>query len=197
MRKSAHGQTRLSLFEYPAFYFRKIKVAKLIKPCDLVIDEGCGFHAPLLKWLLENYKIKQAIGIDLLVEQNSYTEKLHYLKADLNQPINLPDSLADYIISLAVLEHLENPQTNLREIYRLLKYGGKLILTTPTPLAKPVLEFLSYKLNLINQEEVRDHKNYFNEEKLKDLLMTAGFKSERIMLKKFLLNLNNLVIAEK
>lgn len=197
MRESAHGQTRLSLFEYPAFYFRKIKVAKLIKPCDLIIDEGCGFHAPLLKWLLKNYKIKQAIGIDLSVEQNSYTEKLHYLKADLNQPINLPDSLADYIISLAVLEHLENPQTNLQEIYRLLKYGGKLILTTPTPLAKPVLEFLSYKLNLINQEEVRDHKNYFNEEKLKDLLMTAGFKSERIMLKKFLLNINNLVIAEK
>lgn len=33
-------------------------------------------------------------------------------------------------------------------------------LNRPTPWAKPVLEFLSYRLNLVDESQIRDHKVY-------------------------------------
>lgn len=50
---------------------------------------------------------------------------------DLNKKIDLPDEKADLVIMTEVLEHLENPQQALSEIYRILKPEGKLLLTTP------------------------------------------------------------------
>lgn len=63
---------------------------------------------------------------------------------------------------LAVIEHLSNPIAMLREIERLLVPNGILLLTAPSHAAKPVLEFLSYKLHIIDEREIRDHKRYYN-----------------------------------
>ena len=51
---------------------------------------------------------------------------------DLNlSPYPYPDEFADVVLSVEVLEHLESPWLHLREIKRILKPGGVLILTTP------------------------------------------------------------------
>jgi len=197
MRLRSHGETPLALFERPAFYFRARQILKYLTDCELIIDFGCGYQADFLRQLLKKRKVRVAIGIDLSVDSSIINENLELVKADLNQPLALPDERADYIISQAILEHLAKPLLNLQEAYRLLKPKGKLILTTPTRRAKPLLEFLSFKLNLINQEEIRDHKNYFTSGQLRDLLLQAGFSSDKIILKKFLFNLNNLAVAEK
>lgn len=54
----------------------------------------------------------------------------------------------------------------LREIARVLKPNGILLLTAPSHLAKPVLEFLSYRLHLIDENEILDHKRYYNKRDL-------------------------------
>ena len=35
--------------------------------------------------------------------------------------------------------------------------------TTPTPLGRPVLEFLSYRLKLIDESQIRDHEIYYDD----------------------------------
>lgn len=63
---------------------------------------------------------------------------------------------------LAVIEHLSYPDSMLEEIERVLVPNGILLMTAPSHLAKPVLEFLAYKLKIIDELEIRDHKRYYN-----------------------------------
>lgn len=65
-----------------------------------------------------------------------------YLRADLagmsevdfiiepGQPLAAPDASFDLVLSTQVFEHVEDPAAYLRECHRLLKPGGKLILST-------------------------------------------------------------------
>ena len=44
----------------------------------------------------------------------------------------------------------------------MLKPGGLLVLTVPSWRAKPVLEFLSFRLGIVSRAEIEDHKRYFD-----------------------------------
>ena len=96
---------------------------------------------------------------------------------------------------LAVLEHVYHPRFVLEQIYRSLKKGGEIILTTPSRAAKPVLEFLAFKLRLIDEEEIRDHKHYFSKQELLNLFKEVGFKE--INHSYFECGFNHLVTAKK
>lgn len=52
-------------------------------------------------------------------------------KADLNQKLPFADETFDCILCSNGIEHLENPFLFVRECYRILKDGGKLLITTP------------------------------------------------------------------
>ncbi len=54
-----------------------------------------------------------------------------YQSADLNRDLPFSGSFFDYITCVESIEHLEHPHHLVRELYRLLKPGGKLIITTP------------------------------------------------------------------
>ena len=196
-RKTSHGETKLSFLEKPAFFFRKKRVRPYLRDADLYVDLGCGFTATLMRWVVSEFQVKKAIGIDLSCNQALATEKISFLEGDLNNEISLADNSVDMITSLAVLEHLANARKNLQEVYRILKPGGRLVMTTPTPLSKPVLEFLSFKLGLINKDEVMDHKDYYNTVRLREMLSSAGFAPENIQANVFLCGLNNFVLAIK
>jgi len=51
--------------------------------------------------------------------------------ADLNEPLPWPEATFEAVFSVEGIEHLENPHAFLREIARVLKPGGTLVLTTP------------------------------------------------------------------
>ena len=52
-------------------------------------------------------------------------------RVDLAQPWPWPDASFDAVLSVEGIEHLESPFAYLREIHRVLKPGGTLVLTTP------------------------------------------------------------------
>ena len=51
--------------------------------------------------------------------------------ANLNKPLPFPDNFADAIFLFNVIYILERPEQVLKEIYQILKPGGKLFLTSP------------------------------------------------------------------
>jgi SAM-dependent methyltransferase len=53
--------------------------------------------------------------------------------ADLDQLLPIPDAHADYAVFQEGLEHLPDQLRPLREFNRILKPGGRLVLTTPNP----------------------------------------------------------------
>jgi len=56
----------------------------------------------------------------------------NFTLCDLNrEPYPYPDCFADVVLSVEVIEHLENPWLHMREVKRILKPGGVAIVTTP------------------------------------------------------------------
>ena len=60
-----------------------------------------------------------------------YKQEIEFRQGDLNQGLPFRDRSFGYVVMLEVIEHLENPYFVLREISRVLKLGGELILSTP------------------------------------------------------------------
>jgi 2-polyprenyl-3-methyl-5-hydroxy-6-metoxy-1,4-benzoquinol methylase len=53
------------------------------------------------------------------------------VSANLNSSLPYSDNSFDAVVSLEVIEHLENPRNFVREIARLLKVNGRCLITTP------------------------------------------------------------------
>lgn len=54
-----------------------------------------------------------------------------FLKHDAMQSLPFPDAYFDHVYSIEGIEHFESPWTVVRELCRVLKPGGQLIITTP------------------------------------------------------------------
>ncbi len=175
-------------------WLRYKKVIKHIPKNSMVCDIGCGQKAHFLKEI--SSLIKSGIGFDDKVE-NYRDSKYELKKLKISEEIPLEKESCDAVTMIAVLEHLSDPQIILNESFRVLKKDGKLILTTPVPLAKPFLEFLAFRLRLINKDDIKDHKNYFCTAEIKKILVESGFREENIKNYLFLFCFNNLIVAQK
>ena len=94
----------------------------------------------------------------------------------------------------ALLEHLKMPGDALREILRLLEPGGRLLLTTPTPLGGRIHKITSY-LGFDLSRSCRRTREVLWEDEFNRLLEIHGFEVQ--VFKSFLFGLNQFVIARK
>lgn len=176
-------------------YLRLGKVRGYAEEGDIVLDFGCGNQAFFLHSVKD--KINSGVGIDYEVEDKKVGKNISLIKQGFEDALPFEDSSFNKIFILAVLEHIspEKVITLFSELARVLRSGGKIILTTPTPRSKPILEFLAFKLRLISRSEVADHKKYYTRHDMKELA-----KKTRLGLKKyetFQLGLNSLAVMEK
>lgn len=159
--------------------------------CHL-LDVGCGAKAALLR-AVEPY-VARAVGIDFKAPALA-TGKLSTIAATLADALPFPDRTFDVVTMLAVLEHLAQPRAIVGEIHRVLKPGGQVVLTVPSHAAKPVLEFLAFRLGVVSREEILDHKEYYGGKALRTLFGDAGFRVERH--RYFQLGMNNFLVATR
>lgn len=186
-------EVRWTIFDKIIAALRYSKVKRHINKDCILCDIGCGFNGAFL--LLLSNKISRGIGFDRKVSENKWDNICLYTIENLEHGIPLNDQSVDCVTMIALLEHLNNPSAVLSEVYRILKPNGKLILTTPTPLAKPVLEFLAFKLNVISREEIEDHKCYYNKKMIRELFNRTGFKESNVELFQF--GFNSLAVGYK
>jgi SAM-dependent methyltransferase len=177
---------------------RKMRIGKVLNeikqvPACRLLDVGCGFNHKFLS-IIEPY-IEQGTGIDFKVPGVA-SGKIKTIQARLDDTLPFEKESFDIVTMLAVLEHLDRPREICAEIVRVLRDGGKLVLTVPGKRAKPVLEFLSYRLGIVNRAEIEDHKKYYDIIELENL--AAEFSNLEIVRHKyFQLGMNNFCVMEK
>jgi SAM-dependent methyltransferase len=202
MRTESFDSTRGSILDQLIWWLRVRKVSRqLPSSVGKAADLGCGRSAPLLRHLVNSGVVTHGVGVDLAPDQSFAQSEpgrqLTLVQGDLNEQLSIASESVDVVLSLAVIEHLTAPGLHLKEAYRILKPGGVLLLTTPSPKGKPVLEFLAFRLGVIDRREIEDHKIYFDGNMLRELLQLAGFKSEALKVTTFQIGLNNSVFATR
>jgi SAM-dependent methyltransferase len=89
-----------------------------------VIDIGCG--SSKYKSIILGFRgVKSFTGIDFIKDTGVD------IVADLNSPFPIKDNSYDSAICISVLEHLLEPKEALKEMNRILKPEGSILLATP------------------------------------------------------------------
>jgi 2-polyprenyl-3-methyl-5-hydroxy-6-metoxy-1,4-benzoquinol methylase len=158
--------------------------------CDICCDANGRFLRRLGK------RIKEGIGLDKHVEP-LIDGKISLRRVELDRTIDLESEFFDCATLLAAIEHLAYPAEIIKEAFRILKPGGVLLITTPSPAAKKVLEFLAFKLGIVSSEGVREHKRYYDKKSLKELCLRAGFSDNNIVAENFEFGYNIFLKAVK
>ncbi|HDM32883.1 MAG TPA: class I SAM-dependent methyltransferase [Deltaproteobacteria bacterium] len=159
-------------------YFRDLKPGK-------VLDIPCGPGA-LSRSLKE-------LGFDVsacdIHPEHIMVEGIEAVFCDMNKELPFESKTFDYVACVEGIEHTENPYNAIREISRVLKTGGRLMLTTPNYLnIEHRLRFLITG-SLTKPVSMKRFNNFFG----KDM---SGMHNSPITypILKFMLESNNLSI---
>lgn len=117
------------------------------------LDAGCG-TGELLRKIIDGKKVK-AYGIDIsrlmlkrAAKKLKNPENVILVYGNLNQKLPFKDNFYDGITCIHTLYALENPKLILQEFYRILKPGGRLVVSdlkkgfSYRPLISNVKEYL-------------------------------------------------------
>jgi len=146
---------------------------------ESVLDLGCGTGV-FTKMLQQRHKI--VIGADISKTAIKEGEKMgiKMVLVDLNERLPFPKNFFDTVTAGEIIEHIFNTSNFLKEISRVLKKGGKLILTTPNvaSLARRIMLFfgISPFLETEINSKTAGHIRYFTKDSLFELLKKNGFK---------------------
>jgi SAM-dependent methyltransferase len=104
------------------------EVSPRLGPDVILLDAGCGSGLPQLSQY--GPKVALALGVDMEAPRVELPPNTRIHVGNLEQ-MPFASSSVDVVISRSVFEHLEHPDRVLTEIRRVLRPGGRLVLTTP------------------------------------------------------------------
>lgn len=162
-----HYDSIYSLNLFKRLYKKRSKSADKIT----LVDTGCGDGGKIKSYLKFCSKI---VGLDTSIEDLKKAQKvgIDVINGDAQ---NLPFSndAFEIVTSFHVIEHLKDDLNHLREIFRILKRGGGLIIVTPN------LERLTSKLSF-RKELPQEHLKEYTFKELSNILHQVNFASFEI-----------------
>ncbi|MBI5840119.1 MAG: class I SAM-dependent methyltransferase [Chloroflexi bacterium] len=196
------GMTRgKGLLEPMLADFRAQRANKLI-PTHLrkgrILDIGCGSYP----YFLAHTSFEEKFAIDQipLPQQTAADLKIESFTLDLEQKPKLPfeDNFFESVTLLAVVEHLDPSLMAMlfKEIYRVLKPGGMVILTTPAAWSDGLLKFMA-RISLVSAEEIHEHAYAYTLPLLGWYFGQAGFEMTKTKFGYFEFMLNMWATAQK
>jgi len=131
-----------------------------------ILDVGCGTGANLL--MLSKYG--DAEGVDVSEDALAFCRERGLANVKLGAAEALPydDGTFDLVTALDVVEHLDDDLAGLREMRRVLRPGGRVLLFVPT---------FMFLWGL--QDDVSNHRRRYRMPELQRVLEQAGFEVER------------------
>lgn len=154
-----------------------------------ILEVGCGAGNLLVQ---ASVRGSYPIGLDLslqaltfvrsrLREAKSSTEPIRDFACiqSVGETLPFADASMDCVILSEVIEHLEEPGITIREASRVLRPGGRLLITTPNYRSLwPLLEWTVDRLNMAPKMGGEQHISKFHPSNLKALIMESGLNTE-------------------
>lgn len=143
---------------------------KLYPSRGKIVEVGSSMGCLLAQFRTDGWDV---LGIDPWGEVSVITREAHgfeTMTATLDQAA-LPDESADVLIMLHVIEHVPDPLATLREIYRILKPGGHVVIETPR------YDTLMFKMLQHRERSVKcdGHIYFFSFDTLRQAYEKVGF----------------------
>jgi len=132
-----------------------------------ILDVGCGTGANLI--MLSKYG--DAEGVDISEDALAFCRERGLDKVKLGAGEELPyeDNTFDLVTAFDVVEHMDDDLAGLREMRRVLRPGGRVLLFVPT---------FMFLWGL--QDDVSHHRRRYRLSQLRRVLEQAGFGVERM-----------------
>jgi len=154
-----------------------------------LLEIGCGAGNLLLQATVPG---SYPVALDLSMQALTFVRsRLEEAKSDAEAPsdfgctqaigecLPLADESFDCVLMSEVIEHLEAPQISVREAVRVLRPGGRLLITTPNYHSFwPVMEWTVDRLNMAPKMAGEQHISRFNLSSLKKMLLESGLEIE-------------------
>lgn len=183
---------------------RRAGMATKLIPQELkggrILDIGCSAH-PLF---LMSTDFSEKYGLDKLIREahidNYRAQKIILNNYDIEKDKAIPFE-TDYfnvVIMLAVFEHIDPLRLVglLSEIHRVLRPGGRFVMTTPAQWTDWLLKLLAL-LRLVSPDEIKEHQDAYDFQRITSALVEADFSPEKIRCGYFELGMNIWTAATK
>jgi len=153
---------------------RKIAIdilKRLIKKNDgsvvKILDVGCGAGG-LLK---ELQQFGVVYGIDIANQVVEFCKNRGIPNVGIGSITDIPhpDNSFDFVFALDVVEHIQDDESALHELYRVLRLGGYAIISVP-----------AFQSLWGVTDELSHHVRRYNRHQIVEKLKKAGFKIERV-----------------
>lgn len=163
--------------------FRKWLAANAKGP--KILDSGCG-DGSITAGLAKRFAVT---GVDISEQNLKKAKRLGFrtLKQDLGKKMPVKDNSFDTAISNQVIEHIYDTDFYLEDVYRVLKPGGILLVTTPNAASLadrfrallgrlPIAAEVSTRYKLGDSLPPAGHIRLYTFEQLRRQLQRTGFK---------------------
>ena len=180
----------MKIGDYLIQNWRMRVAARWIMRGSRVLDIGC--HQGEFFEFLGN-RINPSIGIDPLLASSTRMIRHQLFPWIFHDILPFKNQSFDAITLLATIEHMNNKDAIVKESWRLLRPGGRVVITAPGSIVDDILSILKI-LRIVDGMSLDEHHG-FNIKELPDT-----FKKEGFVLKawqKFQLGLNNLFVFER
>lgn len=132
-----------------------------------ILDVGTADGIMLHK-IADYFNIKCAVGIDVSQEALKIASQQSGIRLSFGNLVNLPfkNDTFDIVLASAVLEHIKDGESALKECYRVLKRNGLFCVTLPNP-----------AYDWINSRLVKTyHVSRYGLKDIKHIMASNGFK---------------------
>jgi ubiquinone/menaquinone biosynthesis C-methylase UbiE len=154
-----------------------------------VLEIGCG-RGDFSLWLARKYPLAAITGVDFsdgaiavaMAKLSRYNGSPRFLVDDAEN-LNFPAHTFDFVISCECLEHVPQPEKMAREMARVLKPGGRFVLTTENYFNGMLLAWLNSWLRskpMNSGAGLQPVEHFFLWWRVKKILERGGLRVEHI-----------------